>query len=95
MHSLLLTSVVEVITNALDQGCNYFDTAEAYDNGASEKALGDVLKQVEKRDQAVIGRVVQKLKLNFSGTKILPGNCAPKIMREHLQKSLERLQVTT
>lgn len=46
---------VEVISNALERGCNYFDTAEAYDNGASEKTLGDVLKQVEKRDQAVIG----------------------------------------
>eukprot|EP01127_Copromyxa_protea_P014430 TRINITY_DN4014_c0_g1_i3.p1 TRINITY_DN4014_c0_g1~~TRINITY_DN4014_c0_g1_i3.p1 ORF type:complete len:242 (-),score=30.67 TRINITY_DN4014_c0_g1_i3:70-795(-) len=72
---------LEVISKALSYGCTYFDTAEAYDNGASEKALGDVLKKCENGDQAVIG------------TKILPGNCAPKVIREHLKKSLERLQV--
>lgn len=51
-----LTYAVDVVTKALEYGCNYFDTAEAYDAGASEKTLGEVLSSLgEKKKQAVIG----------------------------------------
>ena len=37
--------VDEVINAALDAGCNYFDSAEAYNNGDSESALGQSYKK--------------------------------------------------
>ena len=33
---------VELIGQALDQGCNFFDSAFMYGNGANEKILGKV-----------------------------------------------------
>jgi len=74
------SDISDVIVKALEFGCTYFDTAEAYDEGKSELALGQAL-QAHPSPLALVG------------TKILPGNCAPKVMREHLQKSLERLQL--
>ena len=38
--------VNEVVRHAVDQGCNFFDTAEMYNQGASESALGEALKAV-------------------------------------------------
>jgi myo-inositol catabolism protein IolS len=69
--------VDEVINAALDAGCNFFDTAEAYNDGASESALGEALKT--RRGEAVIG------------TKIWPANCHPQTLREHCEASLKRL----
>jgi aryl-alcohol dehydrogenase-like predicted oxidoreductase len=71
--------VDDVITVALESGCNFFDTAEAYDNGDSETVLGKSLASRQ-------GKVI-------IGTKIVPENCTPKKIREHLQGSLDRLQL--
>ena len=67
----------EVINTALDAGCNYFDSAEAYNNGDSESALGQALKN--RREEAIIG------------TKVLPSNCQPESLRSHCEASLKRL----
>lgn len=48
--------VQRVVHTALDRGVNYFDTAEVYNDGASERALGEALKG--RRDEAVIGTKV-------------------------------------
>jgi aryl-alcohol dehydrogenase-like predicted oxidoreductase len=66
-----------VVHGALDLGINYFDTAEAYNAGASETALGAALKG--RRDKAVVG------------TKVSTSNCRPGILREHCRASLKRL----
>ncbi|KAB2338396.1 aldo/keto reductase [Cytobacillus depressus] len=42
----------EIIETALDEGINYFDTADLYDFGENEKIIGQVLKSV--RDQVII-----------------------------------------
>ncbi len=68
-----------VVRSALDQGCNFFDTAEAYNDGASEASLGRALKGIP-RDKVVIG------------TKISPSNTEPKTLSEHCEASLRRLQ---
>jgi myo-inositol catabolism protein IolS len=68
----------EIVNAALDAGINYFDTAEMYNNGASENSLGIALKG--RRKEAIIG------------TKVSPSNCQPQILREHLDASLKRLQ---
>ena len=49
-----------MINTALDAGCNYFDSAEAYNNGDGESTLGQAIKS--RREEAIIG------------TKILPSN---------------------
>jgi len=69
--------VERVVHRAIDVGCNFFDTAEAYNAGASELSLGKALKG--RRDGAIIA------------TKIAPGNTAPTVLREHCEASLRRL----
>lgn len=67
-----------VVARALELGVNYFDTAEAYNDGASERSLGIALKG--RRDRAIVG------------TKISPSNAYPGTLIEHCEASLRRLQ---
>ena len=39
---------LRIVQKSLDAGCNFFDTAEGYNNGRSEEFLGKVLKPVRK-----------------------------------------------
>lgn len=50
-----------IISHALDQGINFFDTAIAYQGGTSEQYVGKALSQLAKRGDVVIA------------TKFLPG----------------------
>lgn len=68
-----------VVSRALEADMNYFDTAEAYNNGASETAVGIAL---EGRRSGVV-----------VGTKISPSNTTPEILRAHCEASLQRLKV--
>jgi aryl-alcohol dehydrogenase-like predicted oxidoreductase len=70
--------VNEVVAKALDQGASYFDSAEAYNDGRSEEALGVALRG--RRQEAIIG------------TKIPPEYTSPSVLREHCEASLRRLQ---
>lgn len=70
--------VEAVVHEALNHGINYFDTAEAYNDGASEKSLGMALKG--RRKEAIIG------------SKISPSNTEPSVLREHCEVSLRRLK---
>ncbi|HBE03819.1 MAG: hypothetical protein A2096_16755 [Spirochaetes bacterium GWF1_41_5] len=71
--------VNDIVHAAVDYGINYFDTAEAYNDGRSESSLGQALKDLP-RDKVVIG------------TKISPSNTEPLVLREHLEASLKRLE---
>lgn len=71
--------VEEVVLGAVDLGINYFDTAEAYNDGSSESSLGDALKSVP-REKVVIG------------TKISPSNTEPAVLKKHCDDSLKRLK---
>lgn len=73
--------VERLVNTALDSGINYFDTAEMYNNGRSEIALGKALSS--RRDEAVVG------------SKIIPENCTPSAIREHCEASLQRLGMET
>ncbi len=70
-------AVNEVVSAALDQGINHFDTAEGYNSGRSEESLGLALKG--KRDRAVIA------------TKVGPDSTEPTVLRQHCEDSLRRL----
>lgn len=69
--------VNEIVHAALDRGINYFDTAEVYNDGASESSLGLALRG--RRAKAVIG------------TKISTANTRPETLKEHCHDSLRRL----
>ncbi len=70
-----------VVGLALDQGFNYFDTAEGYNDGRSEEALGKALKG--RRQEAIIG------------TKVPPAFTEPTVLRQHCEDSLKRLGTDT
>jgi aryl-alcohol dehydrogenase-like predicted oxidoreductase len=66
-------------------GCTYFDTAEAYNEGASEIQLGIALKNLDPDLRKPI----------IIGTKIPPNHCSERDLRTHLEASLKRLSVDT
>lgn len=69
---------IATIHAALDHGINFFDTAEAYNDGRSEEIVGKAL--ADRRDRAVIG------------TKIGPSHTEPSVLRQYCEASLSRLQ---
>ncbi|NLJ36915.1 MAG: aldo/keto reductase [candidate division WS1 bacterium] len=71
-------AVNDVVSAALDMGINHFDTAEQYNEGRSEEALGAALKG--RRDQAVIAS-----KIWLQTPEQLP------TLRERAEASLRRL----
>ncbi len=71
--------VNNVVHTSVDFGINYFDTAEAYNEGRSESSLGEAIKGIP-RDKLLIG------------TKVSPSNCYKKTLIEHCEASLNRLQ---
>ena len=74
------SDVNDVVCAAVDLGLNYFDTAEAYNDGRSESALGEALAGVP-REKVLIG------------TKVSPSNARPATLTEHCEASLRRLRV--
>jgi myo-inositol catabolism protein IolS len=68
-----------VVQASVDLGINYFDTAEAYNEGRSESSLGKALKGIP-RDRFLIG------------TKVSPSNCHKEKLIRHCEASLKRLQ---
>ncbi len=67
-----------VVRRAVELGINYFDAAEAYNDGRSEESLGQAVKGLP-RDKLVIG------------TKVSPSNCYARILPRHCEASLRRL----
>lgn len=71
------SDVDSVVAVCLENGVNYFDTAEAYNDGESEVSLGKALK--DRRSAAVVG------------TKISASNVGRGLVRRHCEESLKRL----
>jgi myo-inositol catabolism protein IolS len=71
------SDVEAVVGRALDAGVTYFDTAEGYNDGASESALGLALNK--RRGRALIG------------TKLSPHHARPELVRQSCEASLRRL----
>jgi aryl-alcohol dehydrogenase-like predicted oxidoreductase len=70
--------VNEVVRRSVELGINYFDTAEAYNNGRSEKSLGQAVRGID-REKIIIG------------TKVSPSNCYRETLIRHCEASLGRL----
>jgi aryl-alcohol dehydrogenase-like predicted oxidoreductase len=71
--------VESVVHASVDSGINYFDTAEAYNDGRSESSLGKAITGIP-RDKLIIG------------SKVSPSNCYKETLIEHCESSLKRLQ---
>lgn len=71
--------VNDVVHASVDLGINFFDTAEAYNEGRSESSLGEAIRGIP-RDRLLIG------------TKVSPSNCYKETLIDHCGASLKRLQ---
>ena len=88
-HQLDVSAAVNAMKAAFDAGCNFFDNAEVYAAGNSERVMGEALKQLGwGRDEYVVS------------TKIYWGGEGPNqrgLSRKHLvegtRASLDRLQL--
>ena len=72
------SDVDDLVHMSIERGCNFFDTAEVYNDGDSELSLGKALTDVP-RDRVLIC------------TKIAPANTATGVLKDHLEASLKRL----
>ncbi len=80
-----ISEVEKAISHALDNGLNFFDTADCYGLGASEERLGKILGT--RRSQAVIASKFG-VRIEQSGTT---NDNSPAYIRTALEASLRRL----
>jgi len=78
-----------IVKRAIDLGVNFFDTANVYSNGRSEKIVGELLK--DHRDNVVIAT---KVRVNTGEGPNKEGLSRYHIMSQ-VKKSLKRLQTDT
>ncbi|BAY49727.1 aldo/keto reductase [Scytonema sp. HK-05] len=76
------------IKRALESGINFFDTADMYSLGVSEKILGQALKDFAKRDQVIIATKVY----NAMGDGPNDRGLSRKHIFDSIDASLQRLQ---
>ncbi len=77
----------QLLNSALDKGINYFDTADIYQDGANEIAVGKAFRQ--KRQQVVIATKAGNVRRADGG---LDWNPAKQHILTAAEKSLKRLQ---
>ncbi|HEY1692060.1 MAG TPA: aldo/keto reductase [Polyangiaceae bacterium] len=73
-----------IVRRALERGIRVFDTANAYNDGESERILGRAL-------GADLGRVVVATKVGFGRPAGKPEGLAPEVLERAIAGSLERL----
>jgi len=80
----------EIIERAVDLGINFFDTANMYSNGESERVLGDALEG--RRDESV---VATKCYFQMDDDDPNSGGLSRKAIEQELENSLDRLGMDT
>ncbi|WP_436909066.1 aldo/keto reductase [Halosimplex marinum] len=80
-----------IIERAIDLGINFFDTANVYSNGESERVLGNVLDDYERDSQVVATKVYgEMVKTNPNASGL-----SRKAIEQELDNSLDRLGMET
>ncbi len=74
------------VKKALDIGINFFDTADMYSNGESEKVTGKLLREMARREEVV---VATKVFFPYSSSKAVDGNDRG-LSRKHIMDSIDR-----
>jgi aryl-alcohol dehydrogenase-like predicted oxidoreductase len=83
------TASKKVIKKALELGINFFDTANVYSYGASEKILGKALNEYAKRDEIVVAtKLYTKMKKAPNS-----GGLSRKEIFHQIDESLARLEM--
>lgn len=82
---------LEIMAAAYDQGCNFFDNAEAYARGQAETIMGEALtKSGWRRDSYIVSSKV------FGGSVVNPAPIQRGLSRKHIYEAcyqaIERLQ---
>jgi aryl-alcohol dehydrogenase-like predicted oxidoreductase len=80
---------LEIIDYALDNGINFFDTADIYSRGLSEEIVGRALKRNGKRDHIVLATKVHN---RMDDNEILSSGNNRRHIIEGCEASLRRLQ---
>lgn len=79
----------DIMKYAIESGVNYFDTAEAYNNGEAEKTMGNALKKLDvRREDLVISTKIFKC-----GGGVNDNLLSRKHVIEGVNNSLKRLQL--
>ncbi|SFS77931.1 aldo/keto reductase [Halostagnicola kamekurae] len=81
----------EIIERAIDLGINFFDTANMYSNGESERVLGDALEGYDRDAQVVATKVYHPMREDDPNS----GGLSRKTIEQELEASLERLGMDT
>ncbi|MFC6941482.1 aldo/keto reductase [Salinirubellus sp. GCM10025818] len=81
----------EIIERAIDLGINFFDTANVYSQGESERVLGNVLAEYSRDEQVVATKVFNQMDPDNPNAQGL----SRKAVEQELTNSLERLRMDT
>jgi aryl-alcohol dehydrogenase-like predicted oxidoreductase len=81
------SDAIDVLRASVAAGVTFFDTADVYGAGRSEELIGRFLKE-HPRDNLFIAS-----KFGRFPRPGMPGNFAPKVIREHTENSLKRLGI--
>lgn len=73
-----------LLRQALDEGVNFIDTADVYESGESEKAVGKVVRESNER-------IYVATKCGRQIDPHINGNYTPEVLRKYVQDSLTRL----
>ena len=83
----------KIIETALKNGINFFDTAEVYASGESEKQLGKILQDLKVPRQEIV--IATKINIANNPDMNSDRTTNRKHIKESIKKCLERLQVDT
>jgi len=81
-------TVPDIITRAIELGINFFDLADVYGYGSSEKLTGSVLKDFPRHTLVVSTKVYSKMSDDINDRGL-----SRKHIMESITKSLDRLQI--
>ncbi|HWA28801.1 MAG TPA: aldo/keto reductase [Lacunisphaera sp.] len=81
-------TALAILRTAYEQGTTFFDTADVYGGGRSEKLIGRFLKETKARDRLFIAT-----KLGRRGDPGWPQNFTREVIRKHTEDSLKNLGI--
>jgi len=81
----------ELVDRAIELGVNFFDTANMYSNGGSERVLGDALAEYDRDEFVVASKVYFQMDDNDPNS----GGLSRKAIEQELDNSLDRLGMDT
>jgi len=81
----------ELVDRAVELGINFFDTANMYSRGESERILGDALSEYDRREMVVATKGFFQMRADDPNS----GGLSRKAIEQELEASLDRLGMDT